>query len=83
LYERQGDRVTGCCVIGAATRDERAARDVLSRLPEGARGAIADGFDGRLYDKTIDTGDGLCLRRWHALGERLRRAYRPAKAVSA
>lgn len=71
MHERT-DRLVGVCVLGAAELDGSA---VLSRLPQGARVAIADGFDGQPFDDDLNNG----LRVWWALGERLRRAYRPRR----
>ncbi len=75
-HVRAGNELVGVCVLGAAELDAATSRDVLPRLPQGARGAIADGFDGHAFDRSLDDGLGA----WHALGVRLRRAYRPRKA---
>lgn len=66
------DRLVGVCVLGAA---ELNGSTVLARLPQGASGAIADGFDGQPFDPSLDDG----LRVWWALGERLHRAYKPRR----
>jgi hypothetical protein len=69
-----GTTVTGCCAIGAVELDPR-YRHVFADLPQGAKGAIADGFDG-LPNSEMNKGiDG-----WHMMGQRLRRAYKPVRA---
>lgn len=69
-----GTTVTGCCAIGAVELDPR-YRHVLHDLPQGAKGAIADGFDG-LPNSEMNKGiDG-----WFMMGQRLRRAYKPVRA---
>ena len=67
--------MTGCCAIGAAELDPRSRDAVLPDLPQGARGALAEGFDGVPFDKSVDDG----RRTWHEMGVRLRRAYKPVR----
>ena len=74
---RDGQHLVGVCVLGAAELDVHATKNVLPRMPPGARGALADGFDGLAMDRDLDDGLGA----WHALGLRLRRAYQPRKAT--
>ncbi len=74
---RDGARVVGVCALGAAEFDAQATQ-ALDRLPQGARGAIADGFDGRPLDVSMDDRLGA----WHAVGARLRKAYGPRRVRS-
>lgn len=67
-FAHKDGRLVGVDPLGAA--DEQPLT-----MPQGARGAIADGFDGLPFDVELDAGLGA----WHALGVRLRRAYRPRR----